>query len=142
MKLKCSVFPNATCELSKIVCSVDKLSLTVDLPRRLMIGLLDSQALTGDDKKPIQLSTFNINYLYAHADGESIPTRPLTPDYTNGHFVRAFETLSTGVGIKNEDKSVDIRRIDYPRSYTIYVHHLCFGELHCLRTSAKWNCTS
>ena len=61
-------------------------------------------------------------------DGERVPTRPPTPDYTNGHFVRAFETLFTGVGIKNEDKSVDIRRIDYPRGYTVYVLHLCPGE--------------
>ena len=109
--------------------TVKKSLFSGQLPRRLVIGLLDFQALTGHNKKnPFNFQHFNLNYLCVHVDGERVPTRLLTPDYTNGHFVRAFETLFTGVGIKNEDKSVDIRRIDYPRGYTVYVLHLCPGE--------------
>ena len=56
------------------------------LPRRLVIGLLDSQALTGHNKKnPFNFQHFNPNYLCIYVDGERVPTRPLTPDYTNLH---------------------------------------------------------
>ena len=30
--------------------------------------------------------------------------------------------------MKNENKAVDIRRIDYHRGYTVYFLHLCSGE--------------
>ena len=99
------------------------------VPRRLIIGLLDSQALAGDvTKNPFNFQHFNLNYLCAHVDGDRVPNRPLTPDYTNGHFIRAYESLFTGIGIKNEDKSVDIRRVEFHRGYTVYVLHLCPGE--------------
>ena len=64
-------------------------------------------------KKTFNVQHFNLYYLCVHVDGEGVPIRPLTPDYTKGHFVTAFETLSTKVGIKNEVKFVDIRRLDY-----------------------------
>ena len=99
------------------------------VPRRLIIGLLDSKAVTGDVKKnPFNFQHFSLNYLCCHVNGDRIPNRALTPDFTNGNFVRAYETLFTGMGIRNEDKSVEVRRVEYAEGYTLYILRLCAGE--------------
>ena len=80
--------------------------------------------------------------LCVHVDGERVPTRPLTRDYTNGQFVRTFETFFTRLWMNNKDESVDIRRFDYPCGYTISSLPLPrWTRLRDLRSSAEWNCT-
>ena len=99
------------------------------VPRRLIIGLLDSKAVTGDVKKnPFNFQHFSLSYLCCHVNGNRIPNRALTPDFANGNFVRAYETLFSGLGIRNEDKAVDIRRVEYAQGYTLYILRLCAGE--------------
>ena len=75
------------------------------VPRRIVIGLVDTEAFSGKiSKNPFNFQHYDLNFLCAHVDGERFPSRPLTPDFDNGHFLEAYETLFVGTGIYNSDR--------------------------------------
>ena len=56
-------------------------------------------------------------------DGESVPTKPLQPNYdTNGgqQYITAYNTLFSGTGKMYKDEGIDISREDYPLGYCLY----------------------
>ena len=102
---------------------------TGKLPRRLVIGLLDSGAFAGDVKKnPFAFAHYGVNSISVLVDGDRYPSRALSPDFTSGDYVEAFQTLFTGTGMTNEDKSLSITRDEYAKGYTLYVIQLSPGE--------------
>lgn len=102
---------------------------TGKLPRRLVIGLLDSSAFVGNvAKNPYNFPNFGVNSISVLVDGDRYPSRALTPDFTNGHYVEAFQSLFTGTGIANDNTSLSINREEYANGYTLYVIQISPGE--------------
>lgn len=103
------------------------------LPRRLVIGLVESAAFNGDlTKSPYNFQTFGLNYLCAYIDGERYPNKALTPDYENGRYMDCYNTLYDGSGILNEDRTLSIDRNAYANGYTMYIIRLSPGEPDCI----------
>ena len=69
---------------------------------------------------------YDLNILCAHVDGERFPSRSLTPDFTTGHFLEAYETLSGRA--YNIDRTIDIKRQEFALGYSMYIIRVMLGE--------------
>lgn len=115
------VFSIATGSLSVVK---DNLFLT-QTPNRLVIGLVDSSAFNGlATKNPFNFRTYNLNFLSLYLDGKQIPSKPLTPNYLNQQFIRAYYSLVTATGLANKDAGSYIEKRDFPLGYTLYAFDL------------------
>lgn len=99
------------------------------LPKRIVIGLVESTAYSGQSSKnPYKFDHFNLSYLCAYVDSTRHPNRALTPNYTTGDYVEAYQSLFNGTGIRNENQALSITRDGYGKGYSIYVIHLGQSE--------------
>jgi hypothetical protein len=65
------------------------------LPKRLVIGCVDSDALNGAiTKKPFNFKHYKINFVALNVDGQQIPANPLQPDFENAGYIRSYMGLS------------------------------------------------
>jgi hypothetical protein len=59
------------------------------LPKRLVIACVDSDALNGAiGKNPFDFKHYKINFVALNVDGRQIPTKPLQPDFENNGYIR------------------------------------------------------
>ena len=102
------------------------------LPRRLIVAKVDSEAYNGKiSLNPFNFQPFGLNYLCAYVDGERYPTKALQPDFTNGKFLDCLGSLYDGTGMRNDDRTLAIRRENYAEGYALYVIHMSPGEPDC-----------
>lgn len=91
------------------------------LPRRVVLGLVRNDAFNGDPQRnPFNFEHFDLNYLSLSTGSQNFPAQPLTPNYHGGLYLQAYESLYTGLGYTNEDRSFGIDRLQYPKGYTLY----------------------
>jgi hypothetical protein len=64
------------------------------LPRKVVIGFVDSNAYVGDyTKNPFNFANFKLNYLVCTVNGEMVPVKPYQPDYENSIYGREYFNL-------------------------------------------------
>lgn len=91
------------------------------LPRRVVIGLVRNDAFNGTAKRnPFNFEHFDLNYLSLSTGSQNFPAQPLTPAYHEGLYLEAYDSLYTGLGYTNEDRSFCINRQQYVGGYTLY----------------------
>ena len=74
---------------------------TLDRSRRIVIGVLESEAYHGNVRKcPFNFKNFNLTYVCGFIDGERFPSRALTSNFVANDYIEVYETLFTGNGIK------------------------------------------
>lgn len=99
------------------------------IPRRLIIGLVSSSAFSGNVKEnPFNFQHFNLSSICCFSEGIRKPNRALTPDFENGHYVESFQSLFTGNGMTNDDRSLCINIDEFAKGYTLFVIQLSPGE--------------
>nr|XP_022314419.1 uncharacterized protein F54H12.2-like [Crassostrea virginica]XP_022335830.1 uncharacterized protein F54H12.2-like [Crassostrea virginica] len=87
-----------------------------EIPSRLVLGLVSSRAYSGDYKKsPFNFQHFDCNFVALYVDGQSLPTKPLQPQYADRNYLSAYQTLQS-IG-----SDVWIPRDEYPQGYALYV---------------------
>ena len=88
------------------------------LPRRIVVGLVDSNAFNSDYKKnPFNFTHFDLKYLGVYIDGEQRPFKPLEPCFEKNLYMRSYLTLFEGIE-KNEH---GITRAKYPHGNALWV---------------------
>ena len=91
-------------------------------PNRLVIGLVSSKAFNGDfSLSPFEFRHFDVNSLALFLDGQQIPAKPFTPDFTNKSYARSYMSLFTGTGTAWKDQGNMISYDDYPAGFAIWV---------------------
>jgi hypothetical protein len=61
------------------------------LPKRLVIGCVDSDTLNGTITKiPFDFKHYKINFVALNVDGRQIPAKPLQPDFENAGYIRSL----------------------------------------------------
>jgi hypothetical protein len=61
------------------------------LPKRLVIGCVDSDALNGTiTKNTFDFKHYKINFVALNVDGRQIPAKPLQPDFENAGYIRSY----------------------------------------------------
>ena len=69
------------------------------LPKRLIIGCVDSDGLNGTiTKNPFDFKHYKINFMALNVDGRQIPANPLQPDFENADYIRCYMGLYTSTG--------------------------------------------
>ena len=64
------------------------------LPKRLVIACVDSDALNGAiGKNPFDFKHYKINFVALNVDGRQIPTKPLQPNFENNGYIRSYMGL-------------------------------------------------
>ena len=104
--------------------SLDNLFMN-QLPQRIIIGFMSNRAFNGDySLNGFNFQHFNLNYLSLNADGHPVPSQPLTPDFSNGLYMEAYNTLFSGTGIHWKDEGNNISFPDYPLGNTLFAFDL------------------
>jgi hypothetical protein len=75
------------------------------LPNRLVIGCVDSDALNGTiTKNPFDFKHYKINFVALNEDGRQIPAKLLQPSFENAGYIRSY------MGLYQYGKDVSRRR--------------------------------
>ena len=95
------------------------------LPKRLVIGMIDNKAFNGDKtKNPYNFQHFDADYLALHIDGKQVPSKPLTPDFDHGLCTRGYASLFTSTGFMGHDRGNQISCEEYSRGFTLFAFDL------------------
>lgn len=95
------------------------------LPERLVVTFVTDAAMNGGyQQNPFNFHHFGLSYLSIYVNGERIPNKAFEPNYTTGQYIREYNSLFEGMGIGFSDKTIDIKRADYSRGFTVYIFDL------------------
>ena len=109
--------------------AVTKENIFTSVPRRIIIGLVTAATFNGEAKSnPFNFQHFDLNYLAVYVDGERVPGRPLTPDFTAGSFARSYDLLLQATGHFDDPDGLDIIPEQYDSGYTLFGIPLTFGD--------------
>ena len=96
------------------------------LPTRIVIGLVSNQASNGHaERNPFNFQHFNLSEIALYLDGQQQHAiRPIQPDYENGLYIRAYDSMFAGTGKLCKDEGLFISREDYKGGYVLYAFDL------------------
>ena len=124
-------YPYKRVSLKTVAIPMGSLSVTEDnlfmsqLPNRVIIGLIDSDAFNGNlNKNPFNFKHHSLSYISLFVDGQQIPSTPLTPDFKNNIYVRSFYRLFSELGMASKDEGNYIEMRDFPYGYALYAFDL------------------
>ena len=102
-------------------CHIDNLT-TSAIPTRIILGFVTDQSFNGSYKNsPTLFQHHHLNYLSLHVDGDQIPSKPLQPDFQEGHYLRSYYTLFTATDKAMNDSGNAISRKDYvDKGFVLY----------------------
>ena len=109
------------------------------LPKRLVIGMVENTAFNGDSaKNPFNFQHFDVDYIALNVDGKQIPSKALTPDFSADLCTRSYASLFSGTGFMGHDRGNQISRIEYAEGFTLFAFDLTpdldqSGHFHLLR---------
>ena len=97
------------------------------IPRRITIGFIRSAAFAGAyNRNPFLFHHFNINFFSLYINGKQLPSRALTPDFSddNTDYSRTFMQMSSGLGHAFENQDCGLSYRDFKGGNTLFVFNL------------------
>ena len=96
------------------------------LPTRLVIGLVGNEGFNGAfNRNPFNFQHFNLMEISVYSDGQQqYGIKPLTTDFINGLYVRAYNTLFSGTGKVFKDEGNGLDRTAFSKGYALYAFDL------------------
>jgi hypothetical protein len=91
------------------------------LPRRILVALVDNSAFIGDYKRnPFYFDHFDLNAIAAYSNGIQVPTRQYTPDYEKNLYVREMMSVFTTLRQDGTEPKIPLSRLNYMKGNVIY----------------------
>ena len=98
---------------------------TGQLPRRVVIGLVDNEAFNGAfGQNPFNFKHFSLSEIALYLDGQQQGIKPLAMNFAAHQFIHAYLGLFTGTGKENRDEGNGISRWDFENGYALYAFDL------------------
>lgn len=95
------------------------------LPKRIVLGLVDSTACEGAlNKNPFNFQNFDLTYCSLLQDGKMIPRKPLQSNFTTHQSLRNYFTLLESTGKVFRDFGLGLDRSEYEMGYSLLVFDL------------------
>jgi hypothetical protein len=124
-------YPITRVDIKQMTLPSPIISKTIDniymgqLPKRCIIGLVKNSAFNGNYKNnPFNFEHFNLNFLSLYVDSTAIPSKPFTPDFEAGQYMREYISLFSGCGIHYSDAGNDISHEEYAKGFFLTVFDL------------------
>ena len=96
-----------------------------EVPRRLIIGLLENQAFIGNKfKSPFNFLNFNLRDITIYCNGRQYPGSSYNIDYTYNLYVRPYHDMQEFIGMANTTDSNGINYDMYKTGWCLYVFNL------------------
>ncbi len=107
---------------------------TGDIPNKMFFCFVLNEAFNGHRaKNPFIFNHFKINYIAIYVDGQQIPGKPITPDFTNGLYCRSFMKTMEATGTSNTAFGPNLTYDDFKKGYAIFGYdltpHLANGDI-------------
>ena len=88
------------------------------LPKRLVIGCVDSDTLNGTIVKiPFDFKHYKINCVALNVDGRQIPAKPLQPDFENAGYIRSYMVFYASMPVR--ERCMKTKEIPSPERNTL-----------------------
>jgi hypothetical protein len=99
--------------------SLDSL-FTGQMPTRCIVGFVKNTAFNGTyNTNPYRFDHYNLSYFSFYMDGVQVPNKPFTPNFDDGLYVRAYNSLFDGSGIFYKDVGMGIGRDEFDKGYCL-----------------------
>jgi hypothetical protein len=91
------------------------------LPRRAFVAFVTHSAYNGSyTLNPFNYKHFDLNHLAFFLDGTQYPSKPLTPDFDNGLFIRSYLSIFNATNQTNTESCINISRQNYTKGNVIF----------------------
>ena len=98
---------------------------TDEVPRRVIVGLLDHDAYMGNKKKsPFEFYHFNVRQIQIICSGRTYPQSYYNLDYGNALYARAYHDMQENLGFAFSNESNGISYKNFERGWNLYVFNL------------------
>lgn len=95
------------------------------LPKTVVLAFVDNDAFSGSKRKsPYNFKHYNICFAGLYLEGVQVPSKPYTPDYTEGQVVREYTSLLQVMGKHALDRPVVVDREEYTKGYSLLAFDL------------------
>lgn len=95
------------------------------LPSLIVLGLVSNEAYSGSyATNPFNFKHYDLQSLVLNVDGRSVPTRPLSPDFSKDHVLDCYDTLWQALGTQFDNWANDITLNAYTKGCTLYAFNL------------------
>ena len=92
------------------------------LPRRIMIMMVASDAFNGSVKKdPFKFDHYKVNRLTCYINGQSYPAHGMQPDFDKNIYLKEFNALYQALNQNGTDNLIEIDRTKFKDEYPIFV---------------------
>ena len=95
------------------------------MPKLVIVGFVQNDAYNGVySENPFNFQNFGINKLAMYREGESIPSRPLEPNFEGGLYKREYISLIQAIDIFNKSEDIDLTPTEFANGYTLFGFNL------------------
>jgi hypothetical protein len=99
------------------------------IPRRVIVGFVDTEAYFGNFKKSPFMFTHNkVAEIYLQAGGQTYPREPLKCNFDQQMFARAFLSLYDTLGITGDNRSNNVTPEAFGGSHCLFAFDLTPDE--------------
>ena len=122
-----AIYPIRRVECKAMSISSGQMTFTPDdvflgqVPRRLVIGLVENTAYNGNFKRnPFHFQHFNARQVGVYINGEASPMKALELNFEQSQYLKGYMSLFLGTGNLFHDKGLQIERYEYPQGYSLF----------------------
>ena len=107
------------------------------IPKRIILGLVTDASMGGGmQQNPYNFATHGLNYLVLNVNGEMVPSKPLTPDFTAKKYLREYNMMFEGMRNQFSNTPVNISYNEFANGYAFFVFDLtAHGHGGCMSSS-------